>query len=309
MLMPRSETFLALFLACAPALAWDNDQGYPAPELVGHLPAAIKVGRVKVAISGEIIEVTYPLTNQSAKPLGITLGSITPAMGRIGLLDAYPDHSFTDMQMKVDGHVIRSKDRTYAFQAGLDITTRLRRQGIDPLLAITQDDAIFSLPNSVRRRLTQDHLIASKEEGEWPLWRTVVARSWTVQLKAATTQDLVVRYVPRPSRQVLEITHLVLDALTATHCTNPASIRKAIIDQTGGKESVQVMATQLIIPVLLGNAGVLDIAMQAQAPTRHSWLVACDGEGASVISYDSDLSTSVTQSAPLSLLTLQPMEQ
>jgi len=309
MLMLRSETFLALLLACAPALAWDNDPGYPAPELAGHLPAAIKVGRVKVAISEDFVEVTYPLTNQSARPRGITLGSITPAMGRIGILDAYPDHSFTDMHLNVDGHVVRSKDRTYAFQAGRDITTKLRRQGIDPLLAITQDDAISSLPNSVRRRLTQDQLIASKDEGEWPLWHTVVARSWTVQLKAATTQDLVVRYVPRPSRQVLEMNHLVLDALTATHCANPANIRRAIIDQTGGKEPVRMMATQLTIPVLLGNAGVLDIAMQAKAPTRHSWLVACDGEGTSVISYDSDLSTSVTQSAPLSLLTLQPMEQ
>ncbi|MBT9609166.1 MAG: DUF4424 family protein [Aquabacterium sp.] len=309
MLTPRCEAFFALLLVCAPSFAWDNEQGYPAPELDVHLPAAIKVGRVKVAISEDLVEVTYPFTNQSAKPVTVALGSITPAMGRIGLLDTYPDHSFTDMQLKVDGHALRSIDRIYAFQAGRDITSKLTGQGVDPLRTLTRDDAISSLPASALRRLKQAHLIAPKEEGEWPLWRTVVARSWTVRLKAGAAQDLVVRYVPRPSRQAFEISSLALDALTAAHCAHPENIRRAIADQAIGKEPAQMMATQLTIPVLLGNAGALDIDMQVTPPDRRSWLVACDGGGTSVISHDSALRASVTQSAPLSLLTLQHMEQ
>lgn len=294
--------------------AWDLERAQPAPELLGWLPAAVKISTVTVTIGPESTEVRYLLQNASPNTAHFELGSATTISGAAGLLDDYPNTGFLDLVISLNGASLAPRKRLFAILNGEDVTKQLRRKQIDPLRPLTETNYSAKVSPRAFSELTQQGLFAPTQEGGWPLWQTVISRGWGVSLPPLSSSTFAIRYKPRPERRSVDIEDLEYESIVSKHCTRPEELRNLI--RKPRSSGTEVKARRWEIPVRLANSGVVKVDVIASLggaglkseKFQKILALGCDAQNRGQISDDGNLRISTSTDASVSILTLESVD-
>jgi hypothetical protein len=213
----RCMTSAILWVLAAAATAAGSSVGVPLPGLKADEGSNVSARSCSVTLVGDKATVELELAATSEQPALLIDG---PLFGWLGGSEAYPDRHFPELEVDIDGTKVAPEGRFDAFIGGRDISSWIRRAGIDPW-AITHSPPVVSPRQDpwAMQALEKTGAVQRSSDGYLAHW--TARRMVRIPLKAAPQQRLQLSYFARPAIMQASPTEVLTDEREAAYCLSP----------------------------------------------------------------------------------------
>lgn len=207
----------------AAANAAGSSTGAPLPGLKADEGSHVSAQSCSVTLAGNKATVELELATASDQPALLIDG---PLFGWLGESEAYPDRHFPELEIRIDGASITPEGRFDAFIGARDISSLIRRAGIDPW-AITRSPPIVSAASAASpaqkpwAMQALEKTGAVQRSGDDYLARWTARRMVRIPLKNAPQQRLQLSYLARPAFTQASPPELLAGEREAAYCLSP----------------------------------------------------------------------------------------
>jgi hypothetical protein len=202
------------------ANAQDWSGGAPLPGLKADEGTVVSPQSCSVTLQGAKATVELELAATSDQPALLIDG---PTFGWMGETEAYPDRHFPELEVRVDGTLIAPEGYFLASMGKRDISSLIRRAGIDPW-AITHSPPIVSSPKDPFWLQALEKTGAIEHSGDDYIAHWSAQRVVRIPLKMAPQVQLQLSYLARPAFRQASPDDLLTGEREAAYCVSPKQV-------------------------------------------------------------------------------------
>jgi len=264
----------AALLLAWPAAADDSSAGAAPGALAAEPAGAVTLSAATLSLDGD--EVRLALT-VAVRGSGATMRLDLPAFGWLGEADAYPDRSFPDLRLELDGRAAAVRSGFTATANGRDVTEAVRAAGVDPF-AIAATPPVIAAPPGREDAVARLVAAGAAQRAPEGLLATWTAARWLSLPVPAGTHRLTLRYTALPAFALLPQGRTPAARLANTPLDDQAT--RACLAQHAAAPAVArllrgaVVATRFTVPVQPADAPPRPVAVRLP-PERASVTLVC----------------------------------
>lgn len=231
-------------LLCPAAVAFEAENGVPLAITAEIGPLAIE--RLAVRLHGRDVTIRTELLNDSGERQVAAFYASTPLFGQLGIAEEYADKSFRDLRVTIDGARAALQSYPKAYFRGRDITSLVRKAGVDPL----------PHPDSDQRKLRR---LGSVDGAQPSDWRGSVTYAWKATLAkgARSVHEVRFRALPRFALEMVDSDRLTRQV--AQFCGDPARVRRLLAQADPQASAVMVERYDIPVDYLAMREATVDV--------------------------------------------------
>jgi hypothetical protein len=199
------------------ANAAGSSTGAPLPGLKADEGSNVSAQSCSVTLAGNQVAVELELTSTSEQPALLIDG---PLFGSMDAAEAYPDRHFPELEIRIDGMPIQPEGRFDAFIGGHDISSLIRRAGVDPWAISRSPPLVAPNQNSWAIDALQ-RTGAVQRSGDEYLAHWTARRMVRIPLKSSPQQRLQLSYLARPALTQASPSEWLTSEREAAYCLSP----------------------------------------------------------------------------------------
>ena len=188
--------------------------GVPLPGLTSDEGSNVDAESCSVTLSGRDVTVALSVRVDSDQAALLIEGS---RFGWRGESAAYPDRHFPELEIQIDGALVKPEDRFEAFMGKTDITGAIRDAGMDPW-AVAHDPPATPVRPDSRALKVLERMHAVQRSGDEYLANWTARRVLRIPLKDSKHQRIELHYRARPAATQVQSDQLFTSEREAAYC-------------------------------------------------------------------------------------------
>lgn len=208
--------------------------GVPLPGLTSDEGSNVDAESCSVTLSGRDVTMELSVRVDSDQAALLIEGS---RFGWRGESAAYPDRHFPELEIQIDGALVKPEDRFEAFMGKTDITGAIRDAGMDPW-AVAHDPPATPVRPDSRALKVLERMHAVQRSGDEYLANWTARRVLRIPLKDSKHQRIELHYRARPAATQVQSDQLFTSEREAAYCLSAKA--NAMLHPKSGPQPVHL---------------------------------------------------------------------